>query len=328
MAVERKKSSYRGDLKKNSRPFIFLICLIIATALWFIKAMEKTYETSVFLPVKYTNIPRNNVLVNPPPSKLEVKIRAPGFTLIKHKIGLTLTPISLNIRPYYIGNEEKRDASQFIILSDKFITQISDQINQDIKVLDVFPDTLFFHYDFLTEKKVKVISRIQINCQNQHFLSDSITITPSVINVRGPISIMDTLSGVSTAAIKFNDLAITTQSTVPLEKDNQLEYSVNKVNVEIPVSQFTEYNEKIVVNTFNIPDHLNLITFPGKINVSCLIAFDKFKIINSNDFIVGVDYNDISSSSKTLTVKVYKQPDFIKSLQIQPSQVEYIIKKK
>jgi hypothetical protein len=328
MTSETKKSSYRNNLKRNNKPFIFFICVLIATALWFIKAMEKDYETTVSLPVRYTNIPRNIVLVNPPPSKLDVKIRSHGFTLVQHKIGLTITPINLNIKPFTINNKNASDLPRFNILSDRFIPQIADQISQDIRVLDVSPDTLFFHYDFLTEKKVRIISKIQINCQNQYFLSDSVKITPSTIVVRGPISIVDTLTGIPTADIKFNNLTTSVHSIISLENIKQLEYSANKVAIEVPVSQFTEYNEKVIVNTFNIPDNINLITFPGKVTVSCLIAFDKFKSINPDDFIIGVDFKDISPTSNTLPVKVSKQPDFIKSLQIQPLQVEYIIKQK
>lgn len=327
MTSETKKSSRRADLKKNNGPLIFLVCLIIATALWFIKAMEKSYETTISLPVRYVNIPHNNVLVNPPPSKFEIKIRSIGFTILRQKIGSAVTPVNLNVKPVspnYNGGRLPR----FSILSESFIPQITDQIYQGISVLNISPDTLYFQYDYLTEKKVRVISNIQIDCQNQYSLSDSVKITPSVINVRGPVSIIDTLSGISTSAIKFDNLTASVHSIVSLEPIKQLEFSVNKVNVEIPVSQFTEYNEKIIVNTFNIPNNMNLITFPGKVDVSCLIAFDKFKTMNSGDFNIGVDYNDISSSSNTLPIKIMKQPDFIKSLKIQPLQVEYIIKKK
>jgi hypothetical protein len=328
MTRETKKSSYRNDLKKNNRLLIFLVCLIIATALWLIKALEKNYETTVTLSVRYVNIPQNNVLVNPPPLKFDVKVRSQGFILLRNKIALKFTPINIDVKPFMPVILGGKKLPKFTILSNELIPQISRQISQDITVLDISPDTLYFHYDYLTEKKVRVVSKIQIDCQNQYFLSDSVKITPSWITVRGPISIVDTLTEIATTAIKFNNLTTSVHSIVGLEEIKQLDYSVNKVSVEVPVSQFTEYNEKIVVSTFNIPDNLELITFPGKVSVSCLIAFDKFKTMNSSDFIIGVDYNDISPASNTLPIKISKKPEFIKSLKIQPIQVEYIIKKK
>jgi hypothetical protein len=327
MASETKKTSHRIDLKKNNRPLIFLVCLIIATALWMIKALEKNYDTTVSLSVSYVNIPNNNVLVNPPPSKLDVKIRSMGFNLLRHKIGLTLTPINLDVKPFVPAGNGGR-LPKFTILSDAFIPQISEQISQSISVLDVSPDSLFFHYDYLTEKKVRVISTIKIDCQNQFFVSDSIKISPAYVNVRGPVSIIDTLSGIYTTTLKFDNVTASVHSIISLEKIKQLEYSVNKVSIEMPVSQFTEYNEKIIVKTFNVPDNMSLITFPGKVDISCLIAFDKFKTLSAEDFTIGVDYIDISSSSNTLPIKITRKPDFIKSLKIYPLQVEYIIKRK
>lgn len=147
-----KKFLHSFNLKENNRPLIFLVCLLIATVLWLVKAMEKQYETTVSMPIEYTNLPRNKVLVTPPPSRLNVKLRASGFNLLRHKFGFILTPIDFNVNSFTDNEMEKSKLSDFYVLSGKYISQLSNQISPEITILHISPDTLFFHYKKLSEK--------------------------------------------------------------------------------------------------------------------------------------------------------------------------------
>ena len=313
---------------RDSKPFIFLVCLMLATLLWLIKTMDKPYETTVAIPVQYTNLPRNKILVNPPDSKLDVKLRATGLTLLRHKIGLTITPINFNVRLFTDNLMEKSNSSRFFILTNRYIPQISSQVGAGITIQDIFPDTLFFEFENLKTRKVKIAPNFMISCQNQYLLSDSILFSPGYIEITGPSSMVDTIREINTLPYKFRDVNATIKRNVKLEKINQIEYSDDRVNVEIPVSQYTEYTEKINLVKFHVPDSLNLITFPGRIDVSCMVSLSQFKNISSSSFIIGVDYRDINKHSNLLPVKVLGQPGNIKSLKVQPAQVEYVIEKK
>jgi hypothetical protein len=142
-----KKILRNFNLKENNRPLIFLVCLLIATVLWLVKAMEKQYESTVSFPVQYTNLPQEKILINPPPERLTIKLKAHGFTLFRYKFGLTITPINFNVKLFtnnaFLGGEIK----DFYVVSDKYIAQIENQISPEITVLDVSPDTLFFQFD-------------------------------------------------------------------------------------------------------------------------------------------------------------------------------------
>jgi hypothetical protein len=290
--------------------------------------MEKKYETTVSMPFHYTNLPQNKVLVNPPPKTLDVKLRAYGFTLLRHKFGLTFTPINFNVKLFTENSMEKSKSSDFFVLTDRYISQISNQVNPEITILDISPDTLFFHFDKLSEKKVKITARLNVSFQNQYFFSDSIRFSPGQIIIRGPSSIVDTITQIFTVNQKFKDLKSNVRQNISLQKIAQIEFSDYKVNVEIPVSQYTEYSNKITLVKFHVPDSLNLITFPGKIDIRCLVALNQFKNMSPSSFIIGVDFNDVSINSNILPIKVFSQPGNILSLKFQPSNVEYIIKKR
>jgi hypothetical protein len=143
------------NLKENNRPLIFLVCLMIATVLWLVKAMEKHYESTVSMPVEFTNLPQDKVLVNTPPSRLIIKLKASGFTLLRQKFGLTLIPINFNVKLFTNNALENKNLTDFFVLSDKYTSQIANQISSEITVLDVSPDTLFFKFDKPSGEKLK-----------------------------------------------------------------------------------------------------------------------------------------------------------------------------
>lgn len=154
-----KKILQRFNLRQNNKPLVFLVCLLIASVLWMVKAMEKQYETTISMPVQYTNLPGNEVPVNTPPSRLNVKLRANGFTLLQHKFRLTISPINLNVRMFTNNVSGKNNTPDFFVLTYKYISQISNQINSEITILDISPDTLFFHFNKPTGEKIKVTEK-------------------------------------------------------------------------------------------------------------------------------------------------------------------------
>lgn len=318
----------KSKLKENNRPFIFMICLFIAASLWFINAMEKQYENYVMIPVQFTNFPKNKNLISTPPSKLRAKIKARGFTLLRYKINASIYPVNFNIKSFTNSKFDNQIQGDLIILPDEYIYQITDQLDADISILDLYPDTIRFSFDNVIGKKVKVASNITTEFDNQYFMSDSIKFTPQSVTVTGPSSVLDTLKYIYTEDIKTGRLNSSFKKNISLKIYEDLDVTPEKVQVEIPVSQYTEYIEKVSVTKLNVPDSVNIVTFPGKVELNCIIALNQFKNISPSDFQISIDYNDIKPDSRQIPVKILKTPPNVRIIKYQPSSVEFIIERK
>ena len=315
------------NLKKDNRPVIFLICLVIATALWFANALGKRYETTVTMPIQYTNLPKNKVLVKTPPSQIKVRLEAYGLTLLRYKIKLSINPLNFNIRLFTNNMMEKSKATEYKIVTSRYIPQISNQISPEINILEISPDTLYFVFDQIVSAKKRVVADFDLSFENQYFLLDSIHFKPDSVLVKGPKSTVDTLKFVQTKKQKFRELNASVRRNVLLENIDQLEIEPHRVVAEIPVSLYTEYIGNIPITKFNVPDTMKLITFPTKIEVKCIVAFNNYTTIDPSSFIFGVDYNDITTGDNFLKVSLHRSPNHIKSISFQPNKVEFIIEK-
>ena len=125
-------------LKNDKRIVVFMVCLLIATVLWFLNALSKEYSTTITYPVKYVNPPGNQFLSNTPPAKFDLKVEAHGFTLLRHKLNLSFSPIVLNLTNTTQNLEGETGA--YTIRSETLRSRISDQVSSEIRIIEVLPD--------------------------------------------------------------------------------------------------------------------------------------------------------------------------------------------
>ena len=140
--------------------------------------------------------------------------------------------------------------------------------------------------------------------------------------------IVDTLDHVTTKKQRFKKLNASVKRNVVIEDIDQLEIDPRRVVVNIPVSQYTEYSEKIPVTEFNVPDSIRLVTLPGKIDITCLVALTEYKSLSPSSFLIGVDYNQLTEDKNALPVKIFNYPGHVKNLKFSPSEVKFILERK
>lgn len=302
--------------------------MLIASTMWLVNALGKRYETTVSIPVEYINLPKDKVLVKAPPSSLHVKMEAIGFTLLRHKISLTIDPLTFNVKAFTNNLMSSSKAENYSIATDKYLPQFSRQIKSEIQLIDISPDTLYFQFERIVSSKKAIKSNFEMSFENQFFLYDSITFEPDSIVVKGPRSIVESTDYILTKSHKFEDLNSSVKRNISLNLVDNLQFDVRRVVVNIPVSQYTEYSNKISISKFNVPDSLKLITLPGKVNVNCLVALNEYKNISASSFIIGVDYRDIKEDTNEIPIKIYRSPAHIKRLNHFPNTVKFIIEKK
>lgn len=314
--------------ERTGKSFIFLICVAISTCLWFANSLTKQFETSINIPVEYTGFPSDKTLINTPPSKLQLRITGHGFTILRNRLGLSFSPIVLDIEQMGQNKILNNKAEYCDIATDRCIAYISNQLDEEIKVANIQPDTITLHFDQIKSVKKPIVAQLDLKFEKEYFQSGEIHFIPDSATVTGPAHIVDTISQIKSLPIQMEGIKTSIEKKIGLEKQSKnIKVEPRKAQVNIPVSQFTEYSEKVKIMTINLPDSLELVTFPGKVSISCMVALNEYKNLAPSSFFFCVDYAELNESSK-LKVKNIKSPDHIEMLKFQPEEVEYIISSK
>ncbi len=309
-------------LKNDRRLFTFLICLTIATSLWFLNALSKSYTTTLSYPVKYINPPGNQFLANTPASEFEITVEAYGFTLLRHKMAFSFSPVLLNLTT--IQQNVADHSKQIALRTDDLIKQIAGQISKEVKIIDIRPEVITLVLDSLRTKKVNINPVVELDLMPQYFLIDSIVLNPPVVEITGPAATIDTIWTLRTESLSFNEVNTSIQQVVRIVSPENTTLSDDKVTMYIHVEKFTEKEIRLPVRAKNTPEGSQVKLFPSEVKVTFLINLSEYNNIDEESFTAFVDLNN-SDNRETLKVLLDHAPSEIKMVKVTPEYVEYLI---
>lgn len=311
-------------LKNDKQIVAFLVCLLIATVLWFLNALSKDYTSTISYAVKYVNPPSNRFLSNTPPNKFDLKVEAHGFTLLRNKLSLSFSPIVLNLNA--ITRNEKSESGTYTIRTEDLMRRVSDQVSKEITISEIRPEFITLVLDSLITKKVAIKLNVKTEFKPQFYLKEPLSASPDSVKITGPATILDTIFALKTEAKTFGQLDAQTERQIGLLHPEKTNVSPEKVMVNIPVERYTEKELKLAVEVRNKPKGVNIKLFPSDIKVSFLVGLSEFESITAADFQAYIDYETITNSHlEDLDVKIETKSTFIQMLRISPTTVEYLI---
>ena len=182
-------------------------------------------------------------------------------------------------------------------------------------------------FKILNTKNVPILLKENIKVESQYIFVDSIKIIPNNITILGPQSSLDTIQAIYVKPLhdtynKSNK--ITSELIIP----NPFVINTNN-NVEISflIDKSTEKSFDIPITLINVPENINIRTFPTSINIKFSVSIQNYNNVLPSMFEANIDYNTISNVSKT-TQKVniqYNSNIYITNLTSTPKEVEYVI---
>jgi hypothetical protein len=220
-----------GKSRRRQQVTIMIACVLIATALWFLRALENDYTTRVDHPVRFINIPENMIPLNPVPQRLSLEVSGLGFSVLKHNWNFSKTPLVIDLKPVKPANARGKKGFVETLMMSQYLSDFSSQL-KDLKVVSVFPDTLIFRFAVKQSKKLKVIPAW--NPETPASLPDSLVlVVPDSVTVEGPDLILDTLHFIRTLPIKPGRSGNSFSRTTGLENLHRL---VSPEPVKVTVS--------------------------------------------------------------------------------------------
>ncbi len=301
---------------------MFLMFLVCSGLIWFINNLSESYISNAKFKLEFINVPDSLLLIHVSKNQVNVKIQATGFQFLGFNIKNKIVQIDLA--------SPSKEKDTYFIAQNVYRKQIDNQLGS-MTLLEMDRDTLFLEFTEVGSKIVPVTSKININLSQNYFLDGALKIEPSTITVKGPISSIDSINRVNTVKIDFPEETLNFAHKVELYKSPELEnidYSSNTVFIYGKVARFSEKVIETPIEVINLPEGLEIRTFPEKASILCRAKIDDLKHMDASSFRVVADYNDIKDdASKVLSLKLLKKPENVHNTRLNENQVEYILKR-
>ncbi len=148
--MDNKDDTRSGNLKRkgvsliNRNVLVFTFFLFLSFIFWYLNSLGKELETDIRYPVKYTNAPKNKELDRDLPSKLNLFLKGPGYSILRFKISGNNAPAVIDFSKVNYRQVPDNKSSEYYLVTSGLISGFNSQLKSVCKITSVKPDTLFF----------------------------------------------------------------------------------------------------------------------------------------------------------------------------------------
>jgi YbbR domain-containing protein len=314
--------SFFAEMFKRKKLNVFLLFFVISFVVWTLVKLSNTYTDTITMTVAYTNLSEDKILLGGEKSTLEAQVKTTGFRMLRQK--LFQKEIEVDLENVSKANTE----NTFYVLSDAAVNR---HIYQDIEILKVSPDTLFFTLGKNKTKRVPVIHQLALEFEKGYNLYDSLQIEPKDIEISGPEDVVDDVKVIYTEIKQLEKISNNIDLELQLLKNDSLKrlsYSQATVSATAKVDKFTEGKLSVPLQVRNLPQGFSIKLFPKEVTVTYTANVSDFNTITQSDFTVYCDYNDIKNTKASFFIpKLVKYPKAVKMYRIENKKINFLIKK-
>lgn len=172
-----------NPVSNKNKAKTFAVCLLAAAFFWLMNALTKdNYSIKLSYPIQFTYNDSAYVPVQPLPNRVSVNVSGDGWKLLR-KSWLSFSAPPLH---YAVLNPLTATTINTTSLTEQIIDHFPD-----IKVNYVVADTLELAFEKKATKIISIrVDSLGINLRDGYVVSSLINVSPSLISVEGPASII------------------------------------------------------------------------------------------------------------------------------------------
>ncbi|GAB1857767.1 hypothetical protein MHTCC0001_26040 [Flavobacteriaceae bacterium MHTCC 0001] len=308
---------------KNKRLNVFLLFLLSSFLILIFTKLSKEYTNTISFNVKHINVPLDKVILDDSTHQLKITLKTHGFRWLNYYLTQPEITVDFSEEVYV----QKR---RYIYTKSPEVLNEKKQFQNQVKILNITPDTLIFKFDTNSIKKIPVIPHTEITFAPGFDVLNAYTSNPDSITVIGPKETVDSIRLVSTEKVILEKVKTNISQQVNLMLpvyDTNLKFSNHKVELIAKVEKFTEGTLEIPIQIVNLPKGVSLNFFPKKLKVSYYTSLSDFDNITSNDFKVICDFKKVGNSESSMIPELVKSPKHVKYVKLSQQHIEFIISK-
>ncbi|MBL7815241.1 MAG: hypothetical protein JNL70_09530 [Saprospiraceae bacterium] len=286
---------------------VLMACIGIALCFWVLNRLSKYSKKTVPVRIEYL-LPQGKAFSELPPQYVQVTRQGTGWDFLTDREQRLFIQIGA-------------DSVQHLSFRDLAIQQLGSD------VIGVNPDQVNAWIEPTKKKWVRVEAIAQINFVKGFDLADSIEVTPSVIEIEGPKSLVEDLAFIQTDTLRFDRFKDSVLTKIKLHEPPLFKLSTTEIVAKIVAEQFTEKSLFVPIVIKNAPQSLRI--FPNKIKLDCTVALSHYPLLDADKFIAEVDLKNIDFKTKnnTIAISLNIYPIWVRNIKFSPKSVEFYFEK-
>jgi len=306
----------------NKRLSTYALFLFISFSFWFLSMLSKQHETTLRVPLTYINFPADKVLVSTPTSFIEVRVKAPGFSILFYNL-FNFEKLNMDIQQ--ANTKPKKGGSEVFWLMNAKRKDIAEVLSSSMELIAINPEKLSIPFSNKAKKKVAIKLNQSIGLKPEIWFAKPLTLIPDSVMIYGEQERLEAITFIETDELVLTDVSENENHIVGITLPDDLQCKVEKIEIIIEVEPFVEQMLKYKVEVDNLKKGYSIKLFPEVVQVTLRAPKDKYSMLQTDFLNLSVDASLIDSEKTTLTVEVENLPSYIQLQRVYPSRLEYLL---
>jgi YbbR domain-containing protein len=287
------------------------LSILLAASLWLLVADQQLVERSVRAPLEFHNMPGGLELVNDPPDSVEVRLRGSSGLLGRLAPGDVVAVLNL---------QSTRPGTRLLhVLADEV------RVPYGVHVAQVTPSSVALTFEATGARTVPVVPAVEGD-PAPGFAAGRITSDPSVVEVVGPVSLLQELKSATTEPVVISRANRTVQDKVTVGvRDDKLRLRDPKsalVTVEIVPAASERTLSSVRVAAQNGPADRKVTIEPGMVRLIVHGPAQALDDVEGGALKPHVDLTDLKPGRYMLPVQVDAAKVGVEVVKIEPAAVD------
>ncbi len=312
----------------KAKIYIFLICILISSFIWFLIKMSKEYSYDFVYQIEYDKQEQDENIINASANTLVLQVNTQGFKLLRMYFREKERKLTIDLSS--LDFEQKEGYKEAAVKSiDVFSQQIKDYKLRP-EDFNISTDVIYFRTNKMQRKKLPVHLNADINCEESFKIAEKLQLKPDSVYLYASKEVLNKTDFVETEFLKIKKLSKSTRLPISLQvKDGFL--STDKVLLEIVVDKYTEKTLQLPIeiryDSLGLKMKSEIRIFPSEAELRLHVPVSKYQNMKMEALQAYILYNQQAAKNERLKIQVDGIPENVELLRILPETVEFIILK-
>ncbi len=304
-------------VKSSQNLGTILICLLLATILWFFQGMSKQYEYVLKVKTRFENLPPDFFQYNKLPSTFDLKVYGFGWDLFRIYTGIANNTLVIDFEQIDFNDN---------LYTSSLIPVLAAQLPGRVLIRKISPTLIRFDSGKLIRKKLPVRAEIKLRYTNGYSGVGSPKLFPDSVVVNMPESLLNRITSIETRPFESPLLNSNYNTILELKKMDHLGvfYANTPIKVSLSVDRFVDVEKVVAVQVVKSPAGRVIRLVPSNVKIRCQIPMRFFKQFQQEILKVEVNGEDLKQGERFLVPVVRVAPTYARNLHIVPARIDYL----
>jgi len=296
---------------------MIIVSIVFSIILWGTIALSEDYYSNIEIPLRITDFPVGYTIATDVPKNMTIKLKGSGWKLFSLNAGQDVNyNVSVN-----------GDSGLINITLLEYLTD-NRWVISELEVIDIIPASLTISVERIIEKKVPIVSNLNLDFKAGYGLATNIELNPDSMMVSGPVSVVKNLKELRTKELLLSSLDKKVVQQIGFINLPGTIYGTDFVTVTIDIQRVVDKQfDDINVNVLDVPRNRDVVLLPNKVSIGVRGGIDILGKLNKDQFEAFVFYRQVVLDTLGNVIPQVRLPENTNLLYLKPERLRYIIKK-